>query len=78
VLQQVDTRYFDEVSGFMEFNFDFVIFKKGSNDEYASSMGGMNWCRSRGIEVDLEAGEYVVHVSKPRILANKSLLILQS
>jgi hypothetical protein len=78
VLQQVDARYFDEVSGFMEFNFDFVIFKKGSNEEYASSMGGMNWCRSRSIEVDLEAGEYVVHVSKLRIFSNNNLLILHS
>jgi hypothetical protein len=64
VLQQVDKRYFDEVSGSVSYDFEFVVFKKGSKEEYASSTRITRWCRSRNVEVHLEAGDYVVHVSQ--------------
>lgn len=72
VLQQVDSRYFEEISGYRDYNFDFVIFKKGSNEVIASCMGGINWCRSRSVEVNLEAGEYVVHVRLDSMLSRDS------
>lgn len=63
VLQQVDKRYFDEISGYVAYDFEFVVFKKGSKEEYASSTRIKRWSRSRNVEVHLEAGDYVVHVS---------------
>jgi hypothetical protein len=63
VLQQVDKRYFDEISGYVAYDFEFVFFKKGSKEEYASSTRIKRWSRSRNVEVHLEAGDYVVHVS---------------
>ncbi|PVG01978.1 cysteine proteinase [Serendipita vermifera] len=72
VLQQVDSTYFEEISGYRDYNFDFVIFKKGSNEVIASCMGGINWCRSRSVEVNLEAGEYVVHVRLDSMLSRDS------
>ncbi|KAG9054724.1 hypothetical protein FS842_004317 [Serendipita sp. 407] len=62
VLQQLDTRYFQEISGYLRYSFEFVVFKKGSKEEYASSGGPARYTRSQSTEVHLEAGEYVVHV----------------
>lgn len=62
VLQQVDDRYFQEVNGYLQYDFDFVLFKKGSTEVYAASNNTERWCRSQNCEVRLEAGEYVVHV----------------
>ncbi|KAG8833691.1 hypothetical protein FRC17_010223 [Serendipita sp. 399] len=62
VLQQLDTRYFQEISGYLRYSFEFVVFKRGSKEEYASSGGPARHTRSRSTEVHLEAGEYVVHV----------------
>jgi hypothetical protein len=64
VLQQLDTRSFKEISGTVEYDFDFVVYKKGSKRIYASSTYNTFGSRSRNAEVDLEAGDYVVHVSK--------------
>lgn len=62
VLQQADRRYFEEISGYLVFAFDFVLFKKGSKEEIASSVRTQGWARGQSVEVNLEAGEYVVHV----------------
>jgi hypothetical protein len=72
VLQQVDNRYFNEISGSVEYDFEFVVFKKGSKEEYASSTRIMHGSRSRNVEVHLEAGDYVAHVSR---IDQSSLLI---
>ena len=62
VLQKVDTRSFKDISGHLYFGFDFVIFKKGQTEIYTTSFRKRKWYRSQSTEVDLEAGEYVVHV----------------
>jgi hypothetical protein len=72
VLQQVDKRYFDEISGSVAYDFEFVVFKKGSKEEYASSTRIKRQNRSINVEVHLEAGDYVVHV---RQIDSHSLLI---
>jgi hypothetical protein len=63
VLQQVDDRYFDEISGYLQYDFEFAVFKHGATEVYASSNNTDRWSRSQNCEVDLEAGQYVVHVS---------------
>ncbi|KAJ7607933.1 hypothetical protein FB45DRAFT_1039995 [Roridomyces roridus] len=60
---RVDERYFSEMSGNSCWMFDFVVFKKGKKDIVAESEPGRMFLRSVNAEVDLEAGEYVVHVS---------------
>jgi hypothetical protein len=62
VLQQLDRRSFREVSSTMQYDFDFVVFKKGSKRVYAKSAYNFFGNRSRNAEVDLEPGDYVVHV----------------
>ncbi|PVF93387.1 cysteine proteinase [Serendipita vermifera] len=61
-LQQLDRRSFRELSSTMQYDFDFVIFKKGLKRVYAKSTYELFGNRSRNVEVDLEPGDYVVHV----------------
>ncbi|KAG8847748.1 hypothetical protein FRB91_011448 [Serendipita sp. 411] len=62
VLQRVDQRSFDDIASPLWIDFDFVVFKKGSPKQYASSIRRNRYHRGRNTEVDLEPGEYVVHV----------------
>ncbi|KAJ3479673.1 hypothetical protein NLI96_g8895 [Meripilus lineatus] len=61
VLQQIDTRYFMDHAGWLQFNFDFVLFKKGSKEPIARPVKPMPASRSVNLEIELEPGEYVVH-----------------
>ncbi|CAG8710970.1 2976_t:CDS:2, partial [Acaulospora colombiana] len=61
VLQQLDRRSFREISSTIKYDFDFVVFKKGSKRVYAKSAYNFFGNRSRNAEVDLEPGDYVVH-----------------
>jgi len=62
VLSKLNDRYFKAVSGRTTWTFDFVLFKKGDADPIASSSHSIFWTRSVNLEVELEAGDYVVHV----------------
>lgn len=62
VLQKVDTRSFKDIAGHLLYDFDFVIFKKGQKEIYATSFRKGKWRRSQSTEVDFEAGDYIVHV----------------
>jgi hypothetical protein len=42
--------------------FDFVLFKKDDKEPIGSSQHSRFYSRSVNLEVDLAAGEYVVHV----------------
>ncbi|KIK66127.1 hypothetical protein GYMLUDRAFT_257995 [Collybiopsis luxurians FD-317 M1] len=66
VLSQLDTRFFEEISGRYFWTFDFVVFRKGEKDYLAHSAPSRLWCRSVNLELDLEAGDYVVHVRLDR------------
>jgi hypothetical protein len=63
VLSKLDERYFNEISGRSAWSFDFVLFKKGEKVALHSSYHARFGSRSVNLEADLEAGDYVVHVS---------------
>ena len=62
VLSQLDERFFGDISGRCYWTFDFVLFKKGEKGYIADSSTSRLYSRSVNLEVDLEAGDYVVHV----------------
>lgn len=62
VLSQLDDRYFSDLSGYSKFTLDFKLFKKGDKRVLANSSHSTFFRRSVNAELDLDAGEYVVHV----------------
>ena len=63
VLSQIDDRYFKGIDGRSIWSFNFLLFKKGESRHLAGSPCSRNCGRSVNLEIDLEAGEYVVEVS---------------
>jgi hypothetical protein len=63
VLSQLDKRYFEDISGRSNWSLDFVIYKQGETEALAESLHARYFSRSVNLEIPLEAGEYVVHVS---------------
>ncbi|KAK0203050.1 hypothetical protein DFS33DRAFT_1489094 [Desarmillaria ectypa] len=72
VLSQLDNRYFKPISGRSHWTFDFVVFKKGDKDHVAQSSASRLLARSVDVELDLEAGSYVVHVRLDRFVYRPS------
>ncbi|KAJ7113978.1 hypothetical protein C8R44DRAFT_676421 [Mycena epipterygia] len=66
VLSKLDDRYFSDISGNSCWTFDFVLFKKGEKEIVAESSLTRFYLRSVNVEVQLEEGEYVVHVRLDR------------
>ncbi|KAG8903529.1 hypothetical protein FRB99_003160 [Tulasnella sp. 403] len=66
VLAQQDTRYFSAISGYAAWSLDFVVFKKGSSEPLATASHNRYWGRSVQMEIELDEGEYVVHVRLDR------------
>jgi hypothetical protein len=62
-LSQLDTRYFEAISGLSKWNIDFVIYKRGEKEITGVSYYGRFQVRSVTSELDLEAGEYIIFVS---------------
>ncbi|KAF7325000.1 Calpain catalytic domain-containing protein [Mycena kentingensis (nom. inval.)] len=62
VLSKLDTRYFRELVGSVDFYLDFLVYKAGESEPMAESDHVWMASRSVTLEVDLEAGEYVVHI----------------
>ncbi|KAJ7589467.1 cysteine proteinase [Mycena floridula] len=73
VLSQIDTRYYDPISGRYLWTFDMKIFKKGSKEVFAESIMSHPGGRSVNLELQLEAGEYVIHVrlDRPYVVREK-------
>jgi len=67
VLSRIDDRYFRNINGRSMWSFDFVLFKKGESDSLAESSSSRFYARSENLEINLEAGDYVVHVSVLRM-----------
>ncbi|CEL61272.1 hypothetical protein RSOLAG1IB_09894 [Rhizoctonia solani AG-1 IB] len=68
VLSRIDDRPFQLLSGCYVWNMDFNIFRKGDEKEdplHSSNHTGF-WRRSVNLEIDLQPGEYVVHVRLDR------------
>ncbi|THU76891.1 cysteine proteinase [Dendrothele bispora CBS 962.96] len=66
VLSQIDSRYFKEISGCSYWQFDFIIFKAGKKEIIAESSLSRLYARSVNVEVNLDAGDYVIHVRLDR------------
>ncbi len=62
VLSQLDGRYFDAISGRSFWTLEFVVFKKGEKQIFAESSSARLYTRSVNVEVNLDPGDYVVHV----------------
>ncbi|KAL0955338.1 hypothetical protein HGRIS_004221 [Hohenbuehelia grisea] len=65
VLSKLNDRYFKEVSSHYTWMFDFRLYQKGKPQLVAVSHR-RTWRRSVHAEVNLEAGEYVVHIRLDR------------
>ncbi|KAF8210804.1 hypothetical protein K438DRAFT_1664769 [Mycena galopus ATCC 62051] len=68
VLSQLDSRYFKDISGRSHWNFDFLLFKRGQTEPVANSSHPRFYSRSVNLELDLEAGDYIVHVRLDRMV----------
>ncbi|KAJ7125785.1 cysteine proteinase [Mycena crocata] len=66
VLSQLDSRYFNDISGRWYWSFDFLLFKRGQTEPLAMSSQPRFYSRSVNLELNLEAGDYVVHVRLDR------------
>lgn len=67
VLSQADERYWDELSGYSLWTFDFVLYKKGEEKVIGRSEYSILWTRTVNLFTDnLEAGDYVLHVRLDR------------
>ncbi|KAF9499309.1 cysteine proteinase [Pleurotus eryngii] len=66
VLSKLDDRYFEDLSGQYWWNFNFILFKTGEPEILAESSHARLWSRSVNVELELEAGDYVLHVRVDR------------
>ena len=64
VLSKLDDRYFEDLSGQYWWNFNFILFKTGESDVLAESSHARLWSRSVNVELELDAGDYVLHVCR--------------
>lgn len=67
VLAQSDVRFYDALSSSSSWTFDFKLFKKG-DDEPIGMASSPSLRRSGVLHLNLEEGDYVVHVSTAIIL----------
>ena len=66
VLSQSDSRFYRSVAGSSTWTFDFKLFKKGEGEPLASSDFSYSLNRSYTLRIQLEPGDYVVHVRLDR------------
>ncbi|KAJ7104892.1 hypothetical protein C8R44DRAFT_807236 [Mycena epipterygia] len=66
VLSQLDSRYFRPIAGPWSWSFDFFLFKTGETEPLATSSQSQFYLRSVNMELELDAGDYVVHVRLDR------------
>ncbi|KAF8799617.1 cysteine proteinase, partial [Phlegmacium glaucopus] len=68
VLSQLDSRYYRDVAGLASWTMDFTLVKEGRGEPIAESGHSDFNLRSVHLEVDLEAGNYIVYVRLVRTL----------
>jgi hypothetical protein len=61
-LSRTNKRAFADLDGPYLWTFDFKLFRRGEPQPLASSRHDVYWERSVPLEIDLDPGEYVVHV----------------
>ncbi|TRM58121.1 hypothetical protein BD626DRAFT_189990 [Schizophyllum amplum] len=69
VLSRVNERYFMDLRGCYDWNLDFLLFKKGSRKCVGRSVHTAGWKKSVSLEIELDAGDYVVHVRADKKLS---------
>jgi len=62
VLSQLDSRYYRDVAGRASWTMDFTLVKEGQKEPIADSGHSDFYLRSVHLEVELEAGNYIVYV----------------
>ena len=67
-LSQLDTRYFQPISGNSKWNIDFVLYKRGETEIMGVSYYAIVMVRSVTAELHLEEGEYIIFVSPPQLI----------
>ncbi|EIM80197.1 cysteine proteinase [Stereum hirsutum FP-91666 SS1] len=67
VLAQLDKQYFRGIDPFTSFGLEFVIYRRNETDALATSLPHSSWYRSVNVELNLDAGEYVVQVRIDRL-----------
>ncbi|KAG7091306.1 hypothetical protein E1B28_010352 [Marasmius oreades] len=72
VLSQLDERFFERINGRCAWRFDFVLFKEGEEEAVGESSHARFTSRSVNLEIDLAAGNYVVHVRLDRLIIRDS------
>ena len=78
VLAQSDKRFYSAVSSSSTWQFDFKLFKRGETDALASSAYSGAMRRSRKLAIDLEPGDYIVHVRLTRRCDQNKVSFLRS
>ncbi|KAF8797356.1 cysteine proteinase [Phlegmacium glaucopus] len=68
VLSQLDSRYYRDVAGRASWTMDFTLVKEGQKEPIAESGHSDFYLRSVHLEVDLEAGNYIVYVRLDRTM----------
>lgn len=63
VLARSNARAFSDLDGPYYLSFGFKLFRRGETREVAASRQDLFWTRSVQLEINLEPGDYVVHVS---------------
>lgn len=64
VLSKYDVRYFKDIQGPCIWHLDFILAREGETEPLAESSYSFFYTRSVNVELELEAGNYVVLVSK--------------
>jgi len=68
VLSQLDSRYFRDIAGRASWTLDFTLVKEGEKEPIAESAHSEFYLRSVHLEIELEAGNYIVYVRLDRTL----------
>ena len=62
VLSQLDSRYFRDIAGRSSWTMDFALVREGEKEPLAESLHSDFYLRSVNLEIELEAGNYIVYV----------------
>ena len=73
VLSQSDDRFYGALSGASDWSIDFKLFKRGEDEALGSMTFSYAVRRSGTLRMDLEEGEYVVHVRLGRRVAGEKV-----
>ena len=68
VLSKYDVRYFKDIQGPCIWHLDFILAREGETEPLAESSYSFFYTRSVNVELNLEAGNYIVLVSDIRFL----------